>query len=91
MGPRARRRSQLTPELSSEIGRLFGEEPLCLQAFDGFYLNRRADFSRAMDPPWRLYPKYLLKLFRRSKVSLMDAPRLITTSTFLAVDRSTAG
>jgi glycosyltransferase involved in cell wall biosynthesis len=63
---------QLSPELSSEIARLFGEETSRLQAFDGFYLNRRQIFRGRWIRHGGYYPKYLLKLFRRSKVSLNE-------------------
>jgi glycosyltransferase involved in cell wall biosynthesis len=58
----------LTPELHSEIARLFTSEASRLSSHDGFYLNRRQIFRGRWIRHGGYYPKYLLKLFRRDRV-----------------------
>jgi glycosyltransferase involved in cell wall biosynthesis len=63
---------RLSPELCSSIARLFTEERSRLDVVDGFYLNRRQIFRGRWIRHGGYYPKYLLKLFRRSKVTLNE-------------------
>ena len=56
---------QLTPELAHEISRL---DPSTLADIEGLYLKRRQVFRNRWIKHGGYYPKYLLKMFRRSKV-----------------------
>jgi glycosyltransferase involved in cell wall biosynthesis len=60
---------RLTPELRSELYSLFSEG-LVPEDINGFYLNRRQIFKGQWIRHGGYYPKYLLKLFRASKVQL---------------------
>jgi glycosyltransferase involved in cell wall biosynthesis len=60
---------RLSPELQSELAVLFSR-PELLYDYDGFYLNRRQIFRGQWIRHGGYYPKYLLKLFRRTKVRL---------------------
>jgi glycosyltransferase involved in cell wall biosynthesis len=62
---------RLTPELSREIAALPAADSL-----DGFYLNRRQIFRGRWIRHGTYYPKYLLKLFRCSKVMFDQNDRL---------------
>jgi glycosyltransferase involved in cell wall biosynthesis len=61
---------RLSPELKDEIRQLFAAEQQRLHTYDGFYLNRRQIFRGKWIHHGGYYPKYLLKLFRVSKVQL---------------------
>jgi glycosyltransferase involved in cell wall biosynthesis len=63
---------RLTPELAAELQRLFSEGQIP-DNIDGFYLNRRQIFKGQWIRHGGYYPKYLLKLFRTSKVRLDPA------------------
>lgn len=62
----------LTTELAEELQHLFSTEPGLqrLSEFDGFFVKRRQVFRGRWIRHGGYYPKYLLKLFRRDKVSL---------------------
>lgn len=62
---------RLTPELAREIEALPAPDGL-----DGFYLNRRQIFRGRWIRHGAYYPKYLLKLFRRSRVMFDQNDRL---------------
>jgi len=57
---------RLMPELAAELVRIFSQ-PI-EEDIDGFYLNRRQIFRGQWIRHGGYYPKYLLKLFRRSRV-----------------------
>ena len=60
----------LTPDLKEELIRLFSADLGKLNEIDGFYI-RRAQLFRGRRIRWGTYrSKYLLKLFRRSKVRI---------------------
>jgi glycosyltransferase involved in cell wall biosynthesis len=59
---------RLSPELVDELVELFGPKRSLLERYDGFYLNRRQIFHGRWIRHGGYYPKYLLKLFRRSQV-----------------------
>lgn len=61
---------RLTPELSSELGRLFAARDERLSRYHGFYLNRRQIFRGQWIRHGGYYPKYLLKVFRADSVRL---------------------
>ena len=58
---------RITPELAIEIRGLFEDTP-SLAEIDGVFLNRRQIFRGKWIRYGTYYPKYMLKLFRRSKV-----------------------
>lgn len=63
----------LTPELAAEIVALFSgthQFSARLDTLDGIYLNRRQVFRGRWIKHGGYYPKYLLKIFRRSRVLL---------------------
>jgi glycosyltransferase involved in cell wall biosynthesis len=61
---------RLSTELRNELMHLFNAEQPRLLKHDGFYLNRRQIFRGQWIHHGGYYPKYLLKLFRLSKVRL---------------------
>ena len=62
---------RLTPELRQELAARFsGAGP---EGLDGFFLNRRQVFRGRWIRHGGYYPKYLLKLFRRDRVSVDEA------------------
>jgi glycosyltransferase involved in cell wall biosynthesis len=63
---------RLTPELADAIASAFGEGGSSGET-DGFFLNRRQVFRGRWIKYGGYYPKYLLKLFRRSAVALHDS------------------
>lgn len=67
---------RLTPELRDEIIRLFSTDVERLAHVVGFYVNRRQIFRGRWIRHGAYYPKYLLKLFRRDRVSLHSADLL---------------
>jgi glycosyltransferase involved in cell wall biosynthesis len=73
---------RLSPELRLELSRLFSQ-PGRLYDYDGFYLNRRQIFRGRWIRHGGYYPKYLLKLFRRTKVRL-DARDLMDHHFYVA-------
>jgi glycosyltransferase involved in cell wall biosynthesis len=60
---------RLTPELEGELQKLFSHGVIP-EDVDGFYINRRQVFKGRWIRHGGYYPKYLLKLFRVSKVQL---------------------
>jgi glycosyltransferase involved in cell wall biosynthesis len=58
---------RLIPALRDELAALFARQEN-VEGIDGFYLNRRQVFRGKWIRYGGYYPKYLLKLFRRSKV-----------------------
>jgi len=75
---------RLTPELADAIASAFGEGGSSGET-DGFFLNRRQVFRGRWIKYGGYYPKYLLKLFRRT------ATWSITTSTSAAERVNCAG
>jgi glycosyltransferase involved in cell wall biosynthesis len=61
---------RLSPELVQELKRLYTSAPEGLASFDGFYVNRRQMFRGCWIRHGGYYPKYLLKLFRATRVQL---------------------
>jgi glycosyltransferase involved in cell wall biosynthesis len=61
---------RLSSELREELAHLFTAEHRRLKDNDGFYVNRRQIFRGQWIHHGGYYPKYLLKLFRLSKVQL---------------------
>lgn len=61
---------RVSAELRAELERLFAEEQGRLDATDGFYVKRRQVFRGRWIRHGGYYPKYLLKLFRRSCVQI---------------------
>jgi glycosyltransferase involved in cell wall biosynthesis len=62
---------RLTPELAKEIRSMFDSEaPELPDDLNGIYLNRRYIFRGRWLRHGGLYPKYLLKMFRRQHVEL---------------------
>jgi glycosyltransferase involved in cell wall biosynthesis len=61
---------RLTPELGAEIARLFRDDSATLAAVDGFYVKRRQVFRGQWIRFGGYYPKHLLKLVRRNRVSI---------------------
>ena len=61
---------RLTVELQEEIRELFRGHQSLLSRFCGFYVKRRQVFRGRWIKHGGYYPKYLLKLFRRSSVRL---------------------
>jgi glycosyltransferase involved in cell wall biosynthesis len=59
---------RVTPELSTELRRLFTADKLRLMLVDGFYIKRRQFFRGRWIRHGGYYPKYLLKLFKRGRV-----------------------
>ncbi len=64
---------RVTAALREELIRLFSEEPHRLEGIQGLYLNRRHIFRGRWLRYGGLYPKHLLKLFRRNSVRLSEA------------------
>jgi glycosyltransferase involved in cell wall biosynthesis len=62
---------RVTSELRNELLQLFTVDQERLKDWDGFYVKRRQIFRGRWIRYGGYYPKYLLKVFRRSKV-LMD-------------------
>jgi glycosyltransferase involved in cell wall biosynthesis len=60
---------RLTPELAAELQNLFSPGRT-IEDVNGFYLNRRQIFKGQWIRHGGYYPKYLLKLFRASRVQL---------------------
>jgi len=60
---------RLTPELAAELQSMFSQGNVP-DDVDGFYLNRRQIFKGQWIRHGGYYPKYLLKVFRLSKVGL---------------------
>lgn len=56
---------RLTPELAQEILSVLRQNP----SYDGFYLNRRQIFRSKWIRHGGYYPKYMMKLFRRSSAT----------------------
>jgi glycosyltransferase involved in cell wall biosynthesis len=67
---------RLTPELRQELSRLFTERPSRLQGRAGFYVKRRQIFRGRWIRHGGYYPKYLLKLFLSTEVTI-DVRELI--------------
>jgi glycosyltransferase involved in cell wall biosynthesis len=65
---------QITAELREELAALFAS-PDVLRDVNGFFIKRRQIFRKVWIRHGGYYPKYLLKLFRRSRVQL-DANEL---------------
>jgi glycosyltransferase involved in cell wall biosynthesis len=61
---------RLTSELGQELIELFTVNSDGLDAIDGFYIKRRQIFRGRWIRHGGYYPKYLLKLFRRDRVSV---------------------
>jgi glycosyltransferase involved in cell wall biosynthesis len=61
---------RLSSELREELAHLFTADHRRLREHDGFYVNRRQIFRGQWIHHGGYYPKYLLKLFRLSKVQL---------------------
>ncbi len=61
----------VTPELAGAIAAAFAERGTS-DSTDGYFLNRRQVFRGKWIKYGGYYPKYLLKMFRRSAVSLHD-------------------
>jgi glycosyltransferase involved in cell wall biosynthesis len=61
---------RLTDELRDELRELFSVHAYALHGVDGFYVKRRQIFRGQWIRHGGYYPKYLLKLFRRSKVQI---------------------
>jgi glycosyltransferase involved in cell wall biosynthesis len=59
---------RVSPELKEEMRRVFTGEPGSLARLDGFFLKRRQIFRGRWIRHGGYYPKYLLKLVRRSRV-----------------------
>lgn len=61
---------RLLPALRDELTALFCETPERLEGIEGLYIKRRQIFRGHWIRHGTYYPKYLLKLFRRSRVRL---------------------
>lgn len=61
---------RLTPELRDELIELFTMKSHGVHGIDGFYVKRRQVFRGQWIRHGGYYPKYLLKLFRRGRVSV---------------------
>lgn len=61
---------RVTPELAAELSKLFTTERASLDMVNGFFIKRRQVFRGTWIRHGGYYPKYLLKLFRRSSVYL---------------------
>lgn len=61
---------RVTPELRDELGMLFTREEARLEGVHGFYAKRRQVFRGRWIRHGGYYPKYLLKLARRSEVEI---------------------
>ncbi len=61
---------RLSPKLRDELAHLFAADRPRLLEHDGFYVKRRQIFRGQWIHHGGYYPKYLLKLFRLSKVQL---------------------
>ena len=61
---------RVTPELRDELGMLFAREEARLEGVHGFYAKRRQVFRGRWIRHGGYYPKYLLKLARRSEVEI---------------------
>lgn len=64
---------RVTPELRISIEAALGTNVDAVPAIDGYFLNRRQIFRGRWIRHGGYYPKYLLKLFRRSAVTIDDA------------------
>jgi glycosyltransferase involved in cell wall biosynthesis len=71
---------RLTPELAGELRSLGVKE---LDGVDGVYIKRRQWFRNRWIRYGGYYPKYLLKMFRRSKV-MIDAADLVDHHFYIA-------
>jgi glycosyltransferase involved in cell wall biosynthesis len=70
----------VTPELAAEISAL-GHQPI--EGVDGIFIKRRQVFRNRWIRHGGYYPKYLLKLFRRSKVTI-DSRDLVDHHFYIA-------
>lgn len=61
---------RVSPELATELEELFGAHHEHLNGIDGLFIKRRQIFRGRWIKHGGYYPKYLLKLFRRSAVHL---------------------
>jgi len=71
---------RVTPELAAEVS---GLEPTSLDSIDGLYLKRRQIFRGHWIRHGGYYPKYLLKMFRRTSV-FTDARDLVDHHFYVA-------
>jgi glycosyltransferase involved in cell wall biosynthesis len=62
----------VTPELQEELTSLFHLKSAYLETVDGIYMKRRQIFRGKWIRHGAYYPKFLLKLFRKSRVELDD-------------------
>jgi glycosyltransferase involved in cell wall biosynthesis len=60
---------RITPELRDELVHLFREDSAALDPLNGLYINRRQVFRGRWIKHGGYYPKYLMKLFRRDRVT----------------------
>ena len=61
---------RISPELAAELTQIFSLDPERLARCNGFFIKRRQIFRGRWIKHGGYYPKYLLKLFRRSSVQL---------------------
>jgi glycosyltransferase involved in cell wall biosynthesis len=61
---------RVTPDLKAEISGIFRDDAAGRHTLDGFYVKRRQMFRGRWIKHGGYYPKYLLKLVRRDRVSI---------------------